>query len=204
MPKTTKQFEEIKNKRRTQILNTAVKLFCEHGLADYSIDDICKKCKISHVLFYHYFDSKEDIQKEILERGRVKREETISTLNDPKLKGIHFLEKFTNVVLNSLRFDYASCYFIYSSYSNFLLSIKTKKIKNENLKEWVMLKRALKEIKDGQRKREVVAGDPLEILISFASIVVGLSLTKMRNNNKNDFIPSDDVVMNIFYRKKGS
>lgn len=204
MPKTTKQFEEIKNKRRTQILNTAVKLFCEHGLADYSIDDICKKCKISHGLFYHYFDSKEDIQKEILERGRVKREETISTLNDPKLKGIHFLEKFTNVVLNSLRFDYASCYFIYSSYSNFLLSIKTKKIKNENLKEWVMLKRALKEIKDGQRKREVVAGDPLEILISFVSIVVGLSLTKMRNNNKNDFIPSDDVVMNIFYRKKGS
>ncbi|MFA6667646.1 MAG: TetR/AcrR family transcriptional regulator [Bacilli bacterium] len=204
MPKTTKQFEEIKDKRRTQILNTAVKLFCEHGLADYSIDDICKKCKISHGLFYHYFDSKEDIQKEILERGRVKREETISTLNDPKLKGIHFLEKFTNVVLNSLRFDYASCYFIYSSYSNFLLSIKTKKIKNENLKEWVMLKRALKEIKDGQRKREVVAGDPLEILISFVSIVVGLSLTKMRNNNKNDFIPSDDVVMNIFYRKKGS
>lgn len=204
MPKTTKQFEEIKDKRRTQILNTAVKLFCEHGLADYSIDDICKKCKISHGLFYHYFDSKEDIQKEILERGRVKREETTSTLNDPKLKGIHFLEKFTNVVLNSLRFDYASCYFIYSSYSNFLLSIKTKKIKNENLKEWVMLKRALKEIKDGQRKREVVAGDPLEILISFASIVVGLSLTKMRNNNKNDFIPSDDVVMNIFYRKKGS
>lgn len=204
MPKTTKQFEEIKDKRRTQILNTAVKLFCEHGLADYSIDDICKKCKISHGLFYHYFDSKEDIQKEILERGKVKREETTSTLNDPKLKGIHFLEKFTNVVLNSLRFDYASCYFIYSSYSNFLLSIKTKKIKNENLKEWVMLKRALKEIKDGQRKREVVAGDPLEILISFASIVVGLSLTKMRNNNKNDFIPSDDVVMNIFYRKKGS
>ena len=48
MPKTSKQLEEIKDRRRNSIIDASLKLFCSRGYATVTIDDICNKLKISH------------------------------------------------------------------------------------------------------------------------------------------------------------
>jgi len=44
---------------RTQLMNSAVKLFSSHGFNAASVDDICKDAGVSKGAFYHHFESKQ-------------------------------------------------------------------------------------------------------------------------------------------------
>ncbi len=55
-----------KEKRRREIALCALKVFCEKGYDNTSIDDIVKKVGCSHGLLYHYFKNKKDIFDEII------------------------------------------------------------------------------------------------------------------------------------------
>lgn len=54
-------------KRREQILEAAEKLFAEKGFDRTTIEDIAEACKVAPGLIYHYFDSKTEILKVLLE-----------------------------------------------------------------------------------------------------------------------------------------
>lgn len=53
--------ELMKDERKTQILDSALKLFAIKGLAATKISDIAKDANFSQGLIYHYFKSKDDI-----------------------------------------------------------------------------------------------------------------------------------------------
>ena len=55
-----KKERRIKAKKQT-ILKDALKIFCQKGLKETTIDDICEKANLSHGLFYHYFRNKEEL-----------------------------------------------------------------------------------------------------------------------------------------------
>ena len=59
--------------RRTQILDAAERLFFERGYDHTSIQDILNELGISKGGFYHYFDAKESVLREISERRAVER-----------------------------------------------------------------------------------------------------------------------------------
>ena len=52
---------------RARLLEAAKKVFEEDGFLDARISDIIKRAKLSHGSFYHYFDSKEQIFREVAE-----------------------------------------------------------------------------------------------------------------------------------------
>ncbi len=71
MPKTTQQLKAIKEARRLNIVNAALKVFCKKGYDGTTINDIVKKAKCSHGLFYHYFENKKAIFDAVMEnRGK--------------------------------------------------------------------------------------------------------------------------------------
>jgi len=69
VPRTTEQFEEIRETRKQQIMEVAMKLFADKGFESASISSIAKEAKISKGLLYNYFDSKEDLLIQIVENG---------------------------------------------------------------------------------------------------------------------------------------
>lgn len=69
MPRTEEQFEEIRNIKRTLIMDAALHIFAEKGFAAASINMIAKRAGISKGLIYNYFKSKEDLIKTILING---------------------------------------------------------------------------------------------------------------------------------------
>lgn len=66
MPRTPKQFKEIREKTRRKILESALELFATRGYHGTSINDIAKKAGISKGLAYNYFESKQDLVRAIL------------------------------------------------------------------------------------------------------------------------------------------
>lgn len=69
MPRSEKQYQQIREEKRGLILNTALELFAEQGFYATSIDQIAKKAGISKGLTYNYFESKKEILDEILKTG---------------------------------------------------------------------------------------------------------------------------------------
>jgi AcrR family transcriptional regulator len=69
MPRTEKQYQQIREEKRGLILNTALELFAQQGVHTTSIDQIAKKAGISKGLTYNYFESKNSILNEILKTG---------------------------------------------------------------------------------------------------------------------------------------
>jgi AcrR family transcriptional regulator len=68
-PRTSAQFERIRQEKTKLILDTALELFAERGYHGTSISDITKKAGISKGLVYNYFEGKEDVLRSILKTG---------------------------------------------------------------------------------------------------------------------------------------
>jgi AcrR family transcriptional regulator len=68
-PRTSTQFEAIRQEKRKVILESALELFAENGFHATSMSLIAKKAGISKGLAYNYFESKNDILEEIIDEG---------------------------------------------------------------------------------------------------------------------------------------
>ncbi len=69
MPRTTEQFEEIRETRKQQIMDVALKLFATRGYDSTSISTIAEEANISKGLLYNYFESKEDLLIQLVNEG---------------------------------------------------------------------------------------------------------------------------------------
>jgi AcrR family transcriptional regulator len=69
MPRTEEQYEEIRESRKAQIMETALELFASGGYHETPISKIASKAGISKGLMYNYFSSKEELIKEIIHEG---------------------------------------------------------------------------------------------------------------------------------------
>ena len=65
-PKSSEQYEEIRESRQHQIMEAAMELFAEQGYQNTSVNQIATKCKISKGLMYNYFGSKEELLQKII------------------------------------------------------------------------------------------------------------------------------------------
>jgi len=83
-PRTKKQFAEIREGKKALIMDVALELFAEEGFHSASISKIASKAGISKGLMYNYFDSKEELIKEIIEDGL----DRLFSMIDPNRDGI--------------------------------------------------------------------------------------------------------------------
>ncbi len=68
MPRTKKQFKELRDRKREIILRAALRQFAEKGYENTSINDIAKTAHISNGLTYHYFKSKQELLQSIVKK----------------------------------------------------------------------------------------------------------------------------------------
>jgi AcrR family transcriptional regulator len=66
-PRSEEQYVEMREGRKASILDAALHVFGEEGYHSASISKISKQAGVSKGLMYNYFDSKEDLLKELLD-----------------------------------------------------------------------------------------------------------------------------------------
>jgi AcrR family transcriptional regulator len=82
-PRTKEQFEEIREGKRRQILDSAIECFAEHGYHTVSISHLAKHAGISKGLLYNYFTSKDELLRAIL----METYEILMSILDPEKTG---------------------------------------------------------------------------------------------------------------------
>jgi AcrR family transcriptional regulator len=68
-PRTSKQYEEIREEKSVLIMDTALEHFANEGYYRTTINHIAQHAGISKGLMYNYFDSKEALLKAIIEKS---------------------------------------------------------------------------------------------------------------------------------------
>jgi AcrR family transcriptional regulator len=112
MPRTAHQFEEIREYRRNQIMDTALELFAREGFYPTSISRIASKAGISKGLMYNYFSGKDDLIHAIVHKGVDK----LLSAFDPDRDGVLTPYEFEYYIDESFRIleenvDYWRLYF---------------------------------------------------------------------------------------------
>jgi AcrR family transcriptional regulator len=89
-PRTPKQFEEIREERKTLIMDVALEHFANEGYHATTINHIAKYAGISKGLMYNYFESKEALLTSIINRSVLDIYEDFDTDRDGYLSEKEF------------------------------------------------------------------------------------------------------------------
>ena len=106
-PRTSTQYEAIRQEKRKLILDTALELFAENGFHGTSISHISKKAGISKGLVYNYFESKEEILKSIVQSGYDAAYKNLDLNKDGRLveeEFVHFVRMTFQLVKENRNF----------------------------------------------------------------------------------------------------
>jgi len=107
VPRTTEQFEEIRETRKQQIIDVALKLFAAKGYESTSISKIAMEANISKGLIYNYFESKEDLLIQLVTEGFHDMLDAFDLNKDGVLtkdEFIYFIEEVFNLMSDKLPF----------------------------------------------------------------------------------------------------
>jgi AcrR family transcriptional regulator len=103
MPRTVQQLDEIKQVRRAEILDAALKVFARRDLESAKITDIAEQAGVSHGLLYHYFPTKESLFAAIIERAVAVGISVIDEAERSTPDAWLALERIVDVMLAGLR-----------------------------------------------------------------------------------------------------
>jgi len=106
-PRTPQQFEDIREEKKSHIMNVALEHFAKEGYHNTTISHIAKHAGISKGLMYNYFESKEELLSEIINRSM----DEIALYFDPDKDGFLteqefdlFIRKLFHILREKLNF----------------------------------------------------------------------------------------------------
>jgi len=101
-PRTPKQFKEIREEKRSLIMDTALEHFASEGFHNTTINHIARHAGISKGLMYNYFRSKDELLAEIIDRSVTEMYMYFDSDRDGILTGDEF-ELFIRKLFATLR-----------------------------------------------------------------------------------------------------
>jgi len=107
MPRTEEQNTEIREERKAEIMSVALELFANEGYHSTSISQIAKKKGISKGLMYNYFESKEQLLREIIEDAAEKGWKNFDPNRDGELteeEFIFFINESIDMAKNNINY----------------------------------------------------------------------------------------------------
>ncbi len=204
MPKSEETLLKIKQERKELIIQSALKVFCEKGYNSATVNDIVKKAKCSHGLFYHYFENKKAIFDSVcIYRGK----NMIDFLDDVLLEESNYcdkLKKLTEYTFNNIKKDEIFAYRYYFFVSTVFAKAESGELPKKDCKKvppHVKMNSFFAEgIKRGDFKCDYPAEECAKI---YNSIIQGttLSFILCPKEFKRCFkFPMIDFILDIFKR----
>jgi AcrR family transcriptional regulator len=193
MPRSPQENQRIKDARRRQILDAALKVFAEKGLAATMMSDIAAASDISYGLIYHYFHDKEELFITLVERalqGALRLTEDVRArpgqpwerlylLCAEMMEGARATPEYFRIIVRAQ---------LGESPSSAIQAI-LHKYGEAFWNNTVTL------IREGQAAGQVVEGDARELANILNAIIQGLSLNLSYDYAGLEAFPSVDIVM---------
>jgi len=200
MPRTKKQFEEMRNLTREKIQTVALQLFAKKGLSATNVQEIADTAGISIGLLYKHYRTKEDLFYELVEiafNGLKELNMRLCADESPKV----ILEQIIDEIYEDLENneDFTN---LLTLITQVLLSSKDDEKLARLLKEDFTMLQALADlIRCGQELGEFRSGDSFEMAVLFFSTIQGITI--LRAAFQPVFkLPAKSLVTNFLYEER--
>jgi len=195
MPRTPEQNQSIKDRRRSKLLAYALKAFAANGYDHTAIDDITKPAKCSHGLFYHYFDSKEDVFAALVDEVLSKEAEVpvAAALEKGSVAGIRLLCDYASKVTKAGGKDFCVAKITVLLPESNGLDEKAKSFVRSHDVE----KTLVTLIRQGQEEGRVIVGDPRLIARYFLDLAKG-AIARLSKTGAEAIDP--DILYGLFLK----
>ncbi len=80
--------QEEKDRRRDEILDAAALVAAEHGMAEFTMDQVARKARLSRALLYVYFKDKQDLLMGLADRAHTRLHERFAAIGARKHNGL--------------------------------------------------------------------------------------------------------------------
>jgi AcrR family transcriptional regulator len=191
-PLNTEQLKQIRDKRREQIMNAALKVFARRGFIGAKTNMIAKEAGLSEGLLYKYFSSKDELFVSLVQKAVEASSNTFVLVYQLPGSPLEQLRKLSTHILDE---EYQDV---------FLLIHQTRigdGIPNEakQLMEQHSHKKYTEQLvplfEKGQKLGELLEGNPSELASSYLKVLSGLMTLKL--NEDDEKLPEVDWLLRL-------
>jgi AcrR family transcriptional regulator len=187
--------DEQREKRRHEILETALDLFIRKGYAATKISDIAQSVGMSVGLMFHYFESKEKLYEELIRCGVSGPMSTMAPTNKEPLE---FFEGTAELIFQYVRAQpFVAKMFVLMSQA-FFNEAAPKGVKDV-LQEFDIYTPTCLLMKEGQANGTIREGDPYALSIAYWCAIQGIAEQTAMNPELP--CPESDWIVDMIRRK---
>ncbi|SRR5579875_3254320 len=195
MPRTEASNQQIRDERREQILQAAIKVFARQGFSAAKIADIAKAAQTSHGLLYHYFDNKEEIFAALIERTTHDLQQFAEAIRMQSGDAWERLTWALTRILQGLRRQPDIYAVMLQELANEAISPELRQLATRPA---AILQETLKQlIVEGQAEGRVVAGDPDELAGVLTFCIEGLSVNVLSPYSASVIFPKPETLLRL-------
>jgi AcrR family transcriptional regulator len=197
MPKAKAQFEEMRVQAMQKIRVAGLELFARKGLAGTNIKEIATSAGISMGLLYHYYRSKDELYLALANEAMDMSIQLLTGLKASKVSPKEKIRSFVRAFLKGVQEHPDICYFIiiFQQFETNDPDANTR-LNNRKLESMRLLADI---IKSGQKKGEIIKGDPIQLAVMFIAATQGLA-TFIMTFGKTFKVPHEEVLLNVLVR----
>lgn len=180
-PRNEEQLKSLREDRKVQIMDAAIKVFANNGIKLTKISMIAKEAGVSHGLLYHYFQSKEEVLHKSLAWAMSGTDELFGQFEGLDLSPLEKIKRFTKLALMEGNSD--TFRVIQHISRSEEVADETKKLVEEG--GTIYIAKIYPLIVEGQNAGEIIEGDPQELLELFLTVLTGIMTDDLPWWNKN-------------------
>lgn len=193
-----------KEKRKDEIIYSAIKVFCEKGYNGATVDDIVKKAGCSHGLFYHYFKNKKTIFEEVSQMHGKHVTDYLDKAISEEGNYLFKLKKMTEYAFENIKNDEIFAYRFYFFVTKIFLKAESGELPPKNkIPPHVKMENFFNDgIKNGDFTDKYPASECSKI---YYSIINGANLGFMfcpKEFKHNFKFPAVEFIIDIFKKEK--
>lgn len=162
--------EEIKEKRREDILNVSLDLFIRKGFAATKISDIAKQVGMSVGLLFHYFESKEKLYEELIKIGISGPRQV---MGEDQTDPLAFFETITRQIFEYVSSEpFVAKMFVLMSQARYSEAVPDSA--RELLKQIDSFEQSVLLIEKGQKNGTIREGNPAALSLAYWAAMQGI------------------------------
>jgi len=165
---------DVSEERRSQIVESATRVFARQGFANTRMDDVAVEAGLSKGLLYWYFKSKEEIIIAIADLLFGAEFRKLKSLSIEGQSAHACLEKFLDIFLEDLRGMFNVAPVIYEFYALAFRNTAVRQVMQEYLRRFVDILEPI--VQYGMDNGEFTPGDARQVTISIGAAMEGTLL----------------------------
>jgi AcrR family transcriptional regulator len=195
-PRNEEQNKQIRDLRKEQILQAALKVFASKGLAATKISGIANEAGLSHGLIYHYYSSKDEIFTTLVRRALEGSKKVVNEATLQDLSPLNQLRWLTETILKGISMDGAYLFIIMvQAFTSDAVPEQVKDIIHCNSQ--ITFEGIIPIITAGQKAGQIVNDDPAKLGAAYFALIQGISIQQIQKTA--DLVPPDaDLILRLF------